>query len=346
MKSLKDYSLNLPESEYHNYPAWSHSMIARYARDGFSSLATIHEPVAPTPSMEFGSLFDSMITRGKETLDNYVVCDVVAPPAEKNVFDYIISLGIKDEFKDIDEQTIVNVMDACGFYPKFKTNTRLEKLYNTCDYYNARRTGKSVVSQEDWDDAVNMFRAFKSNDYLKELFGNKNGNGIEYIYQAQFVVDLPCSDGTVVKFKIMPDLLKVNHNNKTVQPVDLKTSHMPAYDFKENFLKFRYDIEAACYTDVLRMVMDNDDDYKDYAILPYLFTDISRTDKVPVTFVYDPNSESQKDGFSYTSCGKEYRHKHWAQYLVEIIEYEDNHASVPSYIKTDEPNDILSLINK
>ena len=85
--SLADYSLNLPEEQYHDYPAWSYSIIAKYAKDGFSSIATLHDKVTPTPSMEFGSLFDSILTKGKKTLDDYAVVDFNVPDAEKKVLD-------------------------------------------------------------------------------------------------------------------------------------------------------------------------------------------------------------------------------------------------------------------
>lgn len=345
MKSLKDYSLNLPEQEYHKYPAWSHSLVSRYAREGFSCVANIHEPIKQTDSMRFGSLFDSMITRGKETLNIYTVSDMSVPPAEKAVLDNLLNKGITCKFSSISTDILISAMDECGFYPKFKTDTRLEKLNNVSEYFDVRRTGKEVVSREEWDDAVEMIRAFRNNKYTNTIFGTKNSNDIEYIYQAQFVVDLPCDDGTTVKFKIMPDLLVVNHKEKTVQPVDLKTSAMPAYDFKENFIKFRYDIEAASYTDVLRMVMDTDEDYKNYTILPYLFTDISRVDKVPVTFVYDPNSDTQTLGFTFKSGGKTYRYKHWTEYLAELVTYDNKKAVVPENISLDGANDIMALIN-
>ena len=348
MKSLKDYSMNLSEAEYHSYPAWSHSLIARYAREGFSSIATIHEPLKPTPAMEFGSLFDSIITRGKATLDEYVVDETVVPPAEKSVFDYLISQGVSGPFENI-KDTVLNIaIDNCPtFASKYKKpETRKAKLLEVSQYYEARRTGKKVVSREDWNDAIEMARNFRNNEYLNKLFGIKNTEDVEYIYQAQFLVTIKDTEMNPFKIKIMPDLLVVNHKEKTIQPVDLKTSAQPAYDFKESFLKFRYDIEAAVYTDVLGIVLSETEEYKDYSILPYLFTDISREDKVPVTYTYDPHSDSQANGFTYTIGDKTYTHKPWTTLLGEMISYEEEQAVVPEGIKLDAPNDMMSFINR
>ena len=338
--------MNLSESDYHAYPAWSHSLISRYAREGFSSIATIHEPLKPTPSMEFGSLFDSILTRGKDTLNEYVVDETIAPPAEKSVYDWLLAKGYTQSFSQLPESVLLGAMDACSFYMKLKPDTRMEKIGKSCQYYDVRRSGKKIVSREDWDDAIEMARVFRSNDYLNKLFGIKNTDEVEYIYQAQFLVDLEVANGKPIKFKFMPDLLIVNHTNKTIQPVDLKTSAMPAHEFKENFLKYRYDIEAASYTDALQIIIMKDDIYKNYKILPYLFTDISRTDKVPVTWEYDPHAPDQETGFSYKVGEKVYKYKHWTTLLGEMVEYEEEHAVVPAGIKLDGPNDIMSFINR
>jgi len=239
MKSLKDYSLNLKEQDYHDYPAWSYSVIAKYAKEGFSALATLHDKTVPTPAMEFGSLFDSILTKGRATLDEYVVDDTSCPPAEKNVFDSLLAKGHSEPFDSIFTQDVIEVMNECGFYPKFKDETRLDKLDKASAYYNNRRLGKKIVATADWEDAVEMARVFRNDEYLKNLFGTKNTDDIEYIYQAQYLVK-EIIDGEEVSIKFMPDLLIVNHKEKTIRPVDLKTSAMPAYEFASNFIKYRY----------------------------------------------------------------------------------------------------------
>lgn len=339
MHSLKDYSMNLPEQEYHAYPAWSYSVIAKYAKDGFPAIATLHDPVAPTPSMEFGSLFDSVLTKGKKTLDDYVVVDFGVPDAEKKVLDALVN-RTNVPFSEIPMTTFLEVADSVSYQMRLKPETRYEKVSKYSTYYDNIRSGKKIVSQKDWDDAVEMARIFREDPYLKTLFGVKNTKDVEYIYQAQFKVKGSVG-GKEVELKIMPDLLVVNHAEGTIQPVDLKTSAMPAYDFAENFLKFRYDIQAELYTHVLGCVICNDTIYQNYEILPYLFTDISRSDKVPVTYEYEP-----RYGFSFTKNGRMYEYKGWQELLAEILDYEEKGAKVPSWIRTDGPNDLMDLITK
>ena len=341
MKSLKDYSLNLSEDQYHAHPAWSQSLISRYAREGFRAMADIHEPVASTPSMEFGSLFDSVMTRGKETLKRYAVFELSIPDSERKVLDYLVANYTHADFGELVVDDIEAAAKAVGYQSRWNPQTKYDHVAPFAQYYNTLKAGKKLVSKKDWDDAVAMHQAFRNSPYLKGLFGTWNTEDVEYIYQPQFLVDMPLPSGKVVKMKVMVDLIVVNHKEKTIQLVDLKTSAMPAYDFAENFVKFRYDIEAAVYTDVVEIVKNMDKDYADYRILPFLFTDISRVDKVPVTYEYDPRGESQVGGFSF----KEYHYKPYYQLLDEMVEYEETNAVVPSYIKTEEPNDMLAVLN-
>lgn len=337
--SLADYSLNLPEEQYHAYPAWSYSIIARYAKDGFGSIATLHDKVTPTPSMEFGSLFDSILTKGKKTLDDYVVVDFSVPDAEKKVLDALAE-RTSEPFLDISMTTFLEAADSVSYQMKWKPDTRYEKVSKYMDYYENIRSGKKIVSQKDWDDAVEMARIFRSDPYLKTLFGTKNSEDIEYIYQAQFCIPV-WIEGEEVKIKIMPDLMVINHKDKTIQLVDLKTSSMPAYYFAENFLKYRYDIQGSLYGDVVGSIIAEDNDYRDYTLLPYLFTDISRTDKVPVTYQIDLSN-----GFSFTRGDKVYQYKGWRELLSEILVYEANEAKVPNYIVTDGPNDLIEVLGR
>lgn len=335
----------MAERDYHDYPAWSYSKIAKYAKNGFAALATLDARTEPTPSMIFGSLFDCMMTRGKDaTKSEYAVFERSVPDAERKVLDRLAATSSAERFGDIANAEIAGAAEACQYYPKWGYDAKYKHLSEYSDYYEAKRSGKTLVSRDDWSDAFNMMMIFRNDPYLKELFGTRSTETVEYLYQTQFVTDYTLPSGRVVPVKIMPDLLKINHEDRTVQPVDLKTSADPAWNFKENFIRFAYYIQAKLYSDVIESVMANDEELKSYTVLPYLFTDISRTDMVPVTYIYDQTSEAQADGFTFTSGEKTYSYKSWQTMLDEILDYREAEAKVPSYISTEVPNDILNII--
>lgn len=110
-------------------------------------------------------------------------------------------------------------------------------------------------------------------------------------------------------------------------------------------MEYKMDLQASVYTHVLQEVLAKDLDYRDYHILPYLFMDISRNDKVPATYIYDPQSRDQMSGLCYAKGDRVYQYKGWEDLLEEILEYEESQAKVPSYITTTGPNDLLSILS-
>ena len=344
IESLSKYSVDIPDAEYHLHPAWSYSQISRYAREGFSAIQEIHNPTTATPSMEFGSLVDALLTQEGAVEDMYIVSDTVPPPAEKAVLDLLLTKDSRN-FDSLPESVIEGAMTECSYRGNLKFETRLSKLAEHKSYFDIRQSGKKVVSSADWNDALDMKKAIRENEYLSSLFGTENTDGAEYLYQMKLFFDVPITVDNkkqIVHMKAMLDLVKIDHDNKTVQPIDLKTSAQPAYNFSESFVKYRYDIQASVYSRALKILMANTKGYEDYKLLPYLFVDISREDKVPVTYVYDPFNTEDADGFTF----KDYKYKDWRTLLAEILTYEETEAQVPSYIKLNEPNDIKALLNQ
>ena len=332
--------MNIQEEQYHDFPAWSYSTIAKYARNGFSAMATLHDKKKPTPEMEFGSLFDSILTKGRRTLDDYAVVSFSVPDAERKVLDALVTKTDATRFVEVSMTNFLEAADSVSYQMRWKPDTRYEKVSAYADYFDTLKSGKKLVSQLDWDDAMEMARVFRNDPYLKTIFGVKSTDDVEFIYQAQFTFTTVV-DGKEVVVKFMPDLMIVNHSEKTIRLVDLKTSSMPAYDFPEQFLKMRYDIQGELYTDGIKWIIANDEDYKDYTVLPYLFTDISRTDKVPVTYEIDLSG-----GFAFNKGEKIYQYKGWKELLGEILAYEESEAKVPSYITTTGPNDLIEILGR
>lgn len=342
MKSLSQISLSIPEEEYHSLPYWSYSLIARYAKEGFSAIANLHEPVKSTPAMEFGSLVDCMLTRPSDLHNEYAVCDTQVPPAEKAVLDALSNSKVP--FEDLDNDAIQKACELKGYQPRWGFDAKYKHLAEYADYYNLLCSGKKLVAKTDWEDAERIVQALLKNEVTSPFF-KKSTEDLEILYQQQFVVSYkPIGSDEKIKLKIMPDIMVVDHKEKTVQLVDLKTSSLPAWQFKENFLKFRYDIQASLYSDVMDAVLDSEEEYDEYTIKPYLFVVISRSDFIPVVFQYDQTDPTQENGLSWTNGEKLYHYRGWKELLIEILLYEREKAVVPSHIDTTKPNNILDIL--
>ena len=343
---------NLTEEQYHDMNAYSYSIIRKYATGGFKTLKTLFDKVTPTPEMKFGTLVDCMVTAGMgEAARQYDIMDVVPTDAKKSVLDYLLSkenvVNMNNcKLEDVQDM-LITAADELGYQKRWGVDAKLKSFLGDAactEYFSKMKSGKTIVSAEDWTDAMAMTKALHNHPYLKDIFGEGNKDGIEYLYQAKFIADILINDDQIIHVKIMPDLLVVNHNKKYIIPVDLKTSSMPAYDFADHWQKMRYDLQASMYTEVLNLNLLDSEEFADYKIGKYLFVDISREDKIPVSFIYDPRDADQLTGLCIPKGDSQLKYRGWKQLLSEIVYYLDNNAVVPNYIDPIEPNDIINLL--
>lgn len=343
MKSIKDFALNIQEESYHNLPSFSYSVIAKYAKEGFSAIQNLFSKTEPTPSMQFGSFLDSLITRGIEhTKKEYDILDMSVPESEKKVLDTLASRIDKLTFAEITEDEVDIITKELEYRKSWKADTKYNKLSKYSKYYDLLKSGKKIISAEDAQDAFEMLIALRNNTITKEFMG-KSTPDIEYLYQCSFQIQMKTNQFSDKSFliKIMPDLIKVNHKDKTIRLIDFKTSSLPAWNFKENFIKFRYDIQASLYTDVITAIKEEIPEYKDYTILPFVFVVISRADKIPVAYEYDSTDERQKDGLVF----KDYIYKGYKNLLEEIDYYLSTNAVTPKYIDSNKINNLIDILN-
>ena len=74
----------------------------------------------------------------------------------------------------------------------------------------------------------------------------------------------------------MADLIVVDYNAKTIQPVDLKTSSHFEWEFHKSFVDWRYDIQARLYWRNIKQNIEKDDFFKEFTLLPYKFIVVNR----------------------------------------------------------------------
>ena len=79
-------------------------------------------------------------------------------------------------------------------------------------------------------------------------------------------------------------LIIVNHKEKWVKPVDLKTSSHTEWDFYKSFIDWRYDIQARLYWAIIRQNMDKDEYFKDFELLDYDFIVVNRKTLTPLVW--------------------------------------------------------------
>lgn len=287
MKSLRDISWQVSEKEYRADPALSYSNLARYEREGFNNLDKLFDRIE-TPSLTFGSAVDSIITGGQEEFDErFMVAEF--PSVPDSIVKIIKSLykqyaGTYRSLLNIPDNSIIRETEDQNYQMNWKPETRAKVIKEKgTDYYNLLFVAgdRSIIDTQTYQDICNAVKALKESKSTQLYFANDNPfePDIERLYQLKFKGEF-----NGVKYRNMADLIIVNHKEKWVKPVDLKTSSHTEWDFYKSFVDWRYDIQARLYWAIIRQNMDKDEYFKDFKLLNYDFIVVNKRTLTPLVW--------------------------------------------------------------
>lgn len=344
-KSLADISWRVTEEEYRADTSLSYSTIARYEREGFNNLDKLFDRIE-TPSLTFGSAVDSIITGGQEEFDErFIVAEFPSTPDSiikmvKSLFyqygeDYRSLISIPDEL-------VIKETEFQSYQMNWKPETRAKVVKEKgADYYNLLfiSNNKTILDSQTYQDVCNAVKALKESPSTKFYFMGDNPfePEIERLYQLKFK---GVFDG--VGYRNMADLIIVNHKEKWVKPVDLKTSSHTEWDFYKSFIDWRYDIQARLYWAIIRQNMDKDEYFRNFKLLDYDFIVVNRRTLTPLvwncpfTQVVGTLKFGQNNQISMRSpfvIGK------------ELSSYLTSRPKVPAGINDSGPNDLRKWLN-
>lgn len=287
MKSLRDISWQVSENGYRADPALSYSTLARYEREGFNNLDKLFDRIE-TPSLTFGSAVDSIITGGQEEFDErFMVAEFPSMP--DSIVKIIKSLykqyaGTYRSLLNIPDSSIIRETEDQNYQMNWKPETRAKVIKEKgTNYYNLLFVAgdRCIIDTQTYQDVVNAVRVLKESSSTKLYFADDNPfePDIERLYQLKFKGEF---DG--ITYRNMADLIIVNHKEKWVKPVDLKTSSHTEWDFYKSFVDWRYDIQARLYWSIIRQNMDKDEHFKDFKLLDYDFIVVNKRTLTPLVW--------------------------------------------------------------
>jgi hypothetical protein len=90
-----------------------------------------------------------------------------------------------------------------------------------------------------------------------------------------------------VKCKVEVDMIELNHEEQTIQPIDLKCVY-DNEDFNYSYIKYKYYLQAGFYTKAIE-AWAKKEDMEDYLILPFKFVvgDTSVNNRRPLIYTLD-----------------------------------------------------------
>lgn len=345
MKRLFDISWQVTEPEYRADEALSYSTIAKFAREGFNKLDTLFDKL-DTPSLTFGSAVDALITGGQEEFDNgFMVADF--PPITDSVLKMVRAAFDKFNVKyrqltDIPTQDLIDLSEELAYQLNWKPETRAKVVKEQgAEYYSLMYAAgdRKILDTETKAQVDAAVEALKSKPATKFYFAPNNPFNQRYVreYQLKFKATL---DG--VNYRCMADLLLVDHEDKIVYPIDLKTSSHTEWDFYESFIQWRYDIQSRLYWRIIRANMDNDPIYKDYQLADYTFIVVNKKTLTPLTWKFE---DTQKRGTLTYGRKQQIELEDPEEIGKELYSYISSRPEVPIGIETLERNSITEWLN-
>ena len=288
MKTLYDISWQVDEPTYREDSALSYSTLARFNKTGFNGLSHLYDKIE-SPSLTFGSAVDALITGGQKEFDeNFFVADF---PKMKDsivlITNELFNLYSTQyrTLEDIPNENIISLTETSEFQLNWKPETRAKVIKESgSTYYSIKYAAqsKTIISVETKNQIDATVRALKESPATKWYFMQNDvfDESIQRFYQLKF----KASFGKVT-YRCMADLIIVDHTNKIIYPVDLKTSGHKEWEFFNSFIQWQYQIQARLYWRIIRKNLDNSE-YADYKLADYRFIVVNKETLTPLVWEF------------------------------------------------------------
>jgi len=188
--------------------------------------------------------------------------------------------------------------------------------------YEKSNVNKQVISTSQYSLITKIVESLKTNRFTRKYFEGIIGTKTDKHLQLEIYWEYKDE-----KCKSKLDLVIVDHENKEIHPIDIKTTGNSVFSFDSSALKWRYDLQSSFYSSALYWLINkSNDEYwnklKDYRILPFKF--IVESSKYPgMPLMYECSEKFLKggiDGFDYQG--------RWYKGFIELINdykwYRDN----------------------
>lgn len=274
---------------------------------------------------KIGSCVDCLLTEPELFDKNYYIefseeCKKIPTPQIKTYIDNIV-LGLSEEEAHNKAQFKRNSDNLEAIKEKVSTEYQeyLEWAKNRQNHIINNQSKESLTLQQ-YELVKNIVHNFQTNRFTSKYFENRFNVDVHTQLEIYWKYQ---NNACKSKF----DKVIVNHNDKTIQPIDIKTTGKHVSSFSRSFLQFRYDIQASFYsTALLWLIEKSEEEYwnklKEYKILPFKFiVESTKYPGTPMIFSVNENILNKAyDGFS--NNGQYY--KGWKDLVLSINWHSEN----------------------
>lgn len=168
---------------------------------------------------------------------------------------------------------------------------------------------KLLLDPQQYEYVVNSVQTLYTHDFTRDYFLPKDGQ--EVFYQFPIIWEYKSDDRTI-HCKSLLDIMLIDHNEKKIYPIDLKTTGKSVLAFPKSFIEWKYYLQASFYTDAVIYLRDKIyPELSDYSVELFKFVVISSKNPMkPLSFQITPenlkagkfggilkNSEEYKKGY-------------------------------------------------
>jgi hypothetical protein len=277
-----------------------------------------------TEAMTIGSLVDCLLTEKDKFHEKYYISKFSKPSGQMGEFCDAL-FYFEHINKDHDE-----LPESKAYHKVGIKRDSLEKIIERFqvegkNYYDELVKGIEfkVITPEQFDIAEKVVNSLLTNEFTSKEF-----EGEEVLTQLEILWDyISPVDDEVIKCKSRLDLVVINHTEQIIYPKDIKVKMDNVGDFYSSYLRFRYDLQAAFYTDALEwFIIQNDlldkKTGRKYKIAPFRF--IVESAKYPGTPLIFQVSKNDLNVGRYGGTLKGRRYKGYVELIEELKYYEKN----------------------
>lgn len=236
-----------------------------------------------------GSGVDCIITEGQETFEEkYHVSQLENKPSDtvksivNLVFDRIIDLKLsKIGCISIYKQEVLSACNEHEYQARWRDELRVNKICESYEYWEDLKAayGKQVISAEEYATISRIVMSLKTSEATAPYFIAEKREKVDVFYQLPIYFTY---EGEACKALL--DMVIVDHLEKVIVPIDIKTMGEKSFYFPKALRKRRYDIQAAFYTEALPKWMA-EKGWQSYKIASFKFMVESTVDEgVPLIY--------------------------------------------------------------
>lgn len=207
-----------------------------------------------TPSLDFGSLADCLLTTPEEFLKKYAVFEGKKPTdklldfANKYIEIYQLE-GTGEDFSE--DSAILRARTESGYDGRLLNETVLKRFKEDCGSYcqfYIDNIDKTIIDAQTLNFANELVSQVKSSPYLQHLFYPDSNHII--LFQVPIYIVTSKFEG-----KLLIDILDIDLLNKEITPYDFKTFEG---NFESNYWKYKYYYQEAWYSFILNALSNEE----------------------------------------------------------------------------------------